>query len=174
MEKELEGKELQRIEQDTAPFLEKAQSLEIDCPERLAQAVDLVKDITRMTKLIEDETFGPLVKAAHKQHKDLLATQRRFTDPLSEAKDMLRERVAAYLEEELDTDVEAIQGLSVRTDSKPVVTDKMEIIRAAAKLKLPHKILKVDNKVLKDLIDAGLEVPGVSVTKTVTPVIRSA
>jgi hypothetical protein len=50
----------------------------------------------------------------------------------------------------------------------------MEIIRAAAKLKLPHKILKVDNKVLKDLIDAGLEVPGVSVTKTVTPVIRSA
>lgn len=47
-----------------------------------------------------DDTFDPIIKAAHEAHKRALGQKKRFEAPLAEAERLAKSRIGAYLEEQ--------------------------------------------------------------------------
>lgn len=68
------------------------------------RGVEVARDTIRQIKERRDKidaTFDPHIKAAHKAHKDLLATKKGFTDELDEAEKVIKRKIADHnLEEE--------------------------------------------------------------------------
>jgi len=91
--------ETRAVEEESTSLCALAQTLEIRTPDELACAGEALGDIKTLRKQI-DETFDPHIRAAHEQHRALLATKTRFNAPLESAERLLKQRTGKYLQEQ--------------------------------------------------------------------------
>jgi hypothetical protein len=165
---EIATREIEQFQKEIAPQVTLSRELTITALTDLEVAVGHTQNFKAMRERI-DSTFGPLVEAAHRQHKAILATMRTFTDPLDEAEEVVKEKIGQYV---LEHPGAKVKGLTVRLDEVPVIEEKtlLAICKEVAKGKLPPKLLKLDVKVLKDLLKAGIPVPVMSEARPVVSI----
>lgn len=165
---EIAPREIEKIQNAIAPQVTLSRELTIETLADLEGAVRHTQGIKSVRDQI-DATFGPLVEAAHKQHKAILGTMRTFTDPLDEAEEVVKEKIGQFA---LENPGAKVKGLSVRLDEVPLIEEKtlLDICKEVAKGKLPVKLLKLDAKVLKDLLKAGIPVPVLSEARPVVSI----
>lgn len=155
MTEQLNEKALQKVDAQVLPITDQANELVISSQADLELGIELVQSGKNLVDEVE-ETFKPHVQAADKAHKSLLATMRKFTDPLKKAEATIKEKIAEFCKDNPDAEA---KGLSLRENKGYTVSDPMEVIKAVAKGKLPPKLLVIDQKVLKELASAGLDIP---------------
>jgi hypothetical protein len=90
MKKELETK--------ISVSLVKAGELIVSDQESLSKANEFLLGIKQLRKEIE-EVFGPIIEAAYKAHKEALAQKKKFEEPLLKAEQIVKQKIAGYLEE---------------------------------------------------------------------------
>lgn len=170
-------KEMVELQEQLDPQVAHAQALVIDDLQDLVHAVGVVKGFKGIRKQIE-QTFDEHIAAAHKNHKGLLATKKQFTEPLDDAEDTIKFKVGKYCEGFPDMKT-AVPGMTVRADKVvigPSPNDQaaslVKIAALVTKTKLPIKLLKIDTRIVKDLLDMGMTVPGYSLAERPTVVIR--
>ena len=87
--------EREALENETALVPQKAQGIEIADQVGLDYAVDMLKSIKGLQKQI-NETFDPIVKAAHLAHKEAKSQKSKVEAPLKEAEGIIKPKIAAY------------------------------------------------------------------------------
>lgn len=145
--------------QEIAPAIQVAQEIQVTDAASMEQAVDLIRGIKEGKAKIED-TFSPHVQAAHKAHKDLLATVKQFTGPVDLAEGLLRRKIGDCAK---DTGV-TVKGVSLKEKwqltEKPDDDAMLEIMKKVVKGNLPLGLLKLDEKTALELVKAGVDIPG--------------
>lgn len=90
MKKELETK--------ITVSLVKAGEMIVANQEDLSRANDFLLSIKELRKEI-DSVFGPVIEAAYKAHREAVAQKKKFEEPLAKAEQMVKQKIAGYLEE---------------------------------------------------------------------------
>jgi len=90
MKKELETK--------ISVSLVKAGELIVSDQDSLSKANEFLLGIKQLRKEI-DEVFSPIIEAAYKAHKEAVAQKKKFEEPLLKAEQMVKQKIAGYLEE---------------------------------------------------------------------------
>ena len=158
-------------EQEITPALQIAQDLHVIDVESMVQAVEIIQGIKAGKAKIED-TFSGHVKAAHKAHKDLLATVKEFTGPVDAAEKLLREKIFTYAVESGAT----VKGVSLKAKwqltEKPDEAAMLDILKKVVKGTLPLGLLKLDEKTVLELAKAGVKIPGVAAVDVKSLTVR--
>lgn len=80
---------------------------------------EILADLRRI-----DETFDPLVQKAHEQHKAILAKKKEFTGPRLEALDILKPKIAAYIDEQDRIRLQAEREAELKRQEAKKLADK--------------------------------------------------
>ena len=147
----METMELQTkdVEENSAQMCAIASTFEVTSQEELDSAGELLVDIKKIRKQI-DETFDPHIKAAHAAHKNLVATKAKFNAPLEAAEGVLKARTGKYLQEQEAArqaeqrrlEAEARQQEQARRDAEAAA------IRAQAEAQAKEAATKADAKAI--------------------------
>lgn len=90
----------QQVEQQVALVVQHAQAITISSQETYeAAAAFLTDELKPALREIED-TFGPIVKAAHQAHREALAQRKRHEQPLLEAEKIVKRAIGSYHQEQ--------------------------------------------------------------------------
>src|SRR5262249_33678901 len=63
------------------------------------EAGEFLLTVKGLLKEVED-TFEPIIKAAHKAHKEAVAQKRKFSDPLEEAERLVKAKIGMWVEQQ--------------------------------------------------------------------------
>lgn len=172
----------------TTDLVKRAVDHKITDSKTLAGATEIV----RWIRGVQDEirgTFRPHIQMANQQHKSLIATEKRFLDPLAQAELTLKSKIGEYnrqveadrraaeeLARELSTPAEQVQavfevpkprGLSEQTHWKFRIVDESL---------LPREYLMPDTGKIGGVIRAAkgtVTIPGVEAYAEKSTVVRS-
>ena len=89
----------QELETRALSIPERAKTTTITTAAEYIAAGELLKTIKGLSAEI-DETFDPIIKAAHTAHKEAITQKNKVAAPLLEAEAILKPRIAGYLREE--------------------------------------------------------------------------
>lgn len=148
--------ELVIIETESMDYVSLSQDVDILDQQSLERGVDLVQRIKVLSEDV-DETFDPHIAALHKQHKDLLATKKRFVAPLIEAEILLKAKLGNYVDANPSTKA---KGMSTRESVSIEIDDLKKLITSAGRGSTPLEVVKPDLVKIKQLALAGFKVPG--------------
>lgn len=87
--------ETESLASEQAIIVKRANDLTIACGDDFTLAGDDLKAIKTYRKQVED-TFGPHIKAAHDQHKALLATKNKFDTPAAAAEATIKRKMGDW------------------------------------------------------------------------------
>lgn len=90
---------VEQISKEVMPLPQKAQSIIVKDHESLQKANLFFLDIKALRKKI-DETFSPIISAAHKTHQEAIAQRKRVEEPLILAEKWLNGQVTTYHQEQ--------------------------------------------------------------------------
>lgn len=83
---------LEKLEQRIDPKVKAATELIVKDSEGIALARNMVQDIRRLKKEIED-TFDPIIQKAYQAHKEAVAQKKRYIEPLDKAEAIIRQKI---------------------------------------------------------------------------------
>ena len=83
---------LEKLEQRIDPKVKVATGLIVKDSEGIALARNMVQDIRRLKKEIED-TFDPIIQKAYQAHKEAVAQKKRYIEPLDKAEAIIRQKI---------------------------------------------------------------------------------
>ena len=83
------------IEKETNDVITQANALVVTSNEQETKAVDFLKIVKNMQNEVND-TFGPIVEAAHAAHKEATAQRNKFLNPLLEAEKRIKRLVGDF------------------------------------------------------------------------------
>lgn len=92
----METQNLEKLEREINPTLEKVTALQITTNEESINAGELDKQLKGLEKKITDE-LGPQVRKAYSLYKDLKSQLDRFINPVQASRKMLKSKIGAYL-----------------------------------------------------------------------------
>ena len=141
---------------ETLPVLSEAKTFKIVDPESLQLAVDRAKVCKGFVGEVE-KTFEDEKKKADDLHKSLVKKVKEKSAIFVGANNAYRSLIEAHCK--VNKDAKA-KGLSIRPNKKVVITDKMEILKLAARGKLVDSVVDVNKKTIQALLEAGMEIPG--------------
>jgi hypothetical protein len=87
------------LEQKALAIPDQAQAITITNNESYEAATDLLLTVKELLKEV-DNTFKPIIDKAYSTHREALAQRKRHEEPLLRAEQILKPRIAAYLEEQ--------------------------------------------------------------------------
>lgn len=175
-----------------------AKGLVVNSQEALAYSYEMLSEIVRLRKSIE-EFFDPVVKAAHHAHREAVKNKNTILTPVLVAEDIVRAKQEGYLSvaEQRRADLEdvaktatgdtdedllvfvppatAVEELPTREIWDFEVFDGMAILTAVADGKAPHRYLTVNEREIgKDvrIKKEQFSCPGVRTKKRIIAVNR--
>lgn len=83
------------LEREQAEIVRRANDLAVTCGDDYWMAGEELRAIKTYRKAVDD-TFGPLAKAAHEQHKAILATKAKFDTPAAQAEATIKRKMCDY------------------------------------------------------------------------------
>ena len=87
--------EITVIEKETNDVIAQANALIVTSNEQETRAVDFLKIVKNMQQEVND-TFGPIVEAAHAAHKEATTQRNKFLNPLLEAEKRIKRMVGDF------------------------------------------------------------------------------
>jgi hypothetical protein len=120
----------QIAEQKANTLYQRISEIKITNEETLTLAGDLVKEVKRIAKSIEEE-FDPAISQAYKSHKSMIALRDKVLEKFEEAAALAKEKIKHYLidEEAKDRVVELPEGITAAETWKGKVVDETLIPR---------------------------------------------
>lgn len=166
MEQEIKDKELAVR---NAEVLQKANSFEIISHQIYIEATEFTKNVKAMNKNVT-ETFEPIVSKASQAHKEALSQMKKFTKPLDEAEEILKEKMIGWIKQNEETldGIPKVEGVSFKKKYAWELSDLT---------KVDPNFLTIDEKAVNKLVlslGAGAKdiVGGIEVTDELSVAIR--
>ena len=89
----------EEIERQVPALVDQAAAIIVRDQETLTRANDFSIAVKRLRREIE-ETFDPIIEAAHRAHKVALDKKRKYIEPVDAAEKMVKGKIGAYLTEQ--------------------------------------------------------------------------
>lgn len=93
------GTPQQELETRVVSVPDRAKAMQIVDSAQFVAAGELLKTIKGLRSEI-DQTFDPIIQKQHEAHKEAIAQKRKVEAPLVEAENILKPRIATYMQEE--------------------------------------------------------------------------
>ena len=121
----------EQLQSEVSPVKIQATTLVVQVADDVVIARDFIKTLKNHRAKI-DATFDQHIRAAHKAHKDLVATKKTFTDSLDEAERIIKVKIATYQIEQERIAKEAAEKarLEFETEQKRLVENAQKRITA--------------------------------------------
>lgn len=89
-----------QVEEHVELVVAQARRISIDSQEAYEAAASFLTDELKPALREIDDTFGPIVRAAHKAHQEALQQRRRHEEPLQEAERIVKAAMVKYSDEQ--------------------------------------------------------------------------
>ncbi|MCP4102822.1 MAG: hypothetical protein GY750_15595 [Lentisphaerae bacterium] len=125
------------MKQEVMPCVQLANDLAIMDDQDNAAAADMLKQVKQVQKNVKAET-GPAVKAAHESHKKVKALENKLINPLKEAEQIIKTKMAAFFEKQEQrrlAEAKAIQD-----------TNPMQAVMTMAEVTTTQKIAGISSR----------------------------
>lgn len=89
----------QKLEQESRPVIDEAKAIVISSQHKYMAATEFLQTIKAMQQKVK-ETFEPICKKAHAAWVEATGQRNKFLDPLEAAERVVKQKMAAYLDEQ--------------------------------------------------------------------------
>lgn len=127
------------IDRQGVQAIESAKEINIQTSEQYLDATTFLKSLKGLRARIED-TFRPVIDAAHNAHKKAIAAMKKHSDPVDQAESIVKHKVAGYLAAEEKKRQE--QEAKARAEAKKKADD--EALRRAEDLQKQGKTAQAE------------------------------
>lgn len=141
----------EQMQEKVSPIVAEAEALVVDSQEVVEKGTEVVKGIKALVKEV-NETFDPIIKQAHKAHKEAVGTKKRHLEPLDKAEQTIKAKIAQYLdhvEEEQRKEEERAREQARKEHEKKLKAAERKVTR------LTEKAGTIQEEI--DALEAGLE-----------------
>jgi malic enzyme len=159
---------VQEVETTALSIPERAKLVIITTAAEYISAGELLKTIKGLSAEI-DETFDPIIKAAHSAHKEAILQKNKVAAPLLEAEGLLKPRIASYLrEEERKRQAEEMRlQKEARDREEAEQLAKADILHEIGEVEMANEVLKEEIYVPPVVLpSAAPKVAGISMRET--------